>query len=333
MNACQKEIRIAITGVGAIIGQGILHGLRASGWKVFLIGVDRNERSPGAFMPDVFEKKPLISEASTEYLEFWKNLIQKHSVQLIVPGLEVDVFFLNEHRSLFETMGVKLALNSSLLIQQTGDKWVFGEWLAAKGYPFIPMCKPRAWDEAINTLGAPPLLLKPLRGNGSRGIIKIEDERDFLYWREKLNYEWMLQKIIGSDSDEYTVGVFGLGSGEIIGPILFRRRLSTAGNTQEAEVVVDHPPLRFIVESLCEELHPIGPTNLQFRIEGEVPYLLEINPRFSSSNSLRTAFGFNEAAMAIDFYFFGRRPGIPAIKPGIGWRYSEDFVRYAGNNF
>jgi carbamoyl-phosphate synthase large subunit len=110
-----------------------------------------------------------------------------------------------------------------------------------------------------------------------------------------------------------------------------RRRLSSAGNTLQAEVVVQHALLERAVSQVCDRFRPLGPTNLQFRVEADTPYLLEINPRFSSSNSLRTAFGFNESAMAVDLYLHGQTPAPPAIRPGIGWRYAEDFVIHAGD--
>jgi carbamoyl-phosphate synthase large subunit len=71
---------------------------------------------------------------------------------------------------------------------------------------------------------------------------------------------------------------------------------------------------------------PIGPTNYQFRKEHDVPYLLEINPRLSSSTSLRAGFGYNEAEMAVGFYLDGIRPETPEVLQGCGWRFSEDFI-------
>jgi carbamoyl-phosphate synthase large subunit len=101
--------------------------------------------------------------------------------------------------------------------------------------------------------------------------------------------------------------------------------LSVAGNTQYAEVV-DAPVITKAVQQLAEHFKPLGPTNYQFRLEGTTPYLLEINPRFSSSTSLRAAFGYNEAAMALDYYAYGKKPEAPEIKTGRAWRYSEDLV-------
>jgi carbamoyl-phosphate synthase large subunit len=323
------EIVVCVTGVGAIIGQGIVRSLRASGRTIRVVGVDRSDRSPGPYMVDSFEQKSVASEDSPEYKAYWEALIQRHGIQIVLPGLEADMVYLDKNRDWFAFQGVQLALNTPDLIRITSNKWEFGKVLADIGYPVIPSVRPDTWQEAVQKLGVPPLLLKPLQGNGSRGIIKLDNERDFEYWSSKTSGDWMLQRIVGEPDEEYTVGVFGLGNGHFIGPLIFRRRLSLAGNTQEAEVVLDHQILEVAVKKLCQHFSPIGPTNLQFRVEGEIAYLLEINPRFSSSNSLRTAFGYNESVMAIDYYLFNREPMMPTLKQGHAWRYYEDFVIHA----
>jgi carbamoyl-phosphate synthase large subunit len=140
----------------------------------------------------------------------------------------------------------------------------------------------------------------------------------------------MLQKIIGSDSEEFTIGIYGFGDGDYAGPICMRRRLTRSGHTGEAEVL-DHPRLSAITDRIAKWLEPIGPTNLQFRMEGDTAYLLEINPRFSSSCSLRAAFGFNEAEMCIDDLIEHRRPPQPVIRRGYAHRYNEDFIGDVGD--
>lgn len=331
MSTTDSNLTVAVTGVGAIIGQGIVRSLRAPGCKVRIVGIDRNPRSPGTHICDVFEAKPCVDESSAEYSAFWERIVKTHQIALVLPGLELDVHFLNQQRAWFESIGVVLALNAAELIEQAGDKWAFGQTLASIGYPVIPSVRPDTWQEAVEALGPAPLLLKPLQGNGSRGILTLDDSRDFEYWKAKLRMPWMLQRIVGSDDQEYTVGVFGLGGGRYSGPLIFRRRLSAAGSTLEAEVVRRHDIIETAVERLCAHFAPVGPTNLQFRLEDDTPYLLEINPRFSSSNSLRTAFGFNEARMAIDYYLHGRQPDVPALLDGVAWRYTEDLVIHASH--
>ncbi len=57
--------------------------------------------------------------------------------------------------------------------------------------------------------------------------------------------------------------------------------------------------------------------------------LLEINPRISSSTSIRTAFGYNECAMAVEYYLEGKTPKQPVIRPGRAVRYTEDLIFYS----
>ena len=328
----QGGLGIAVTGVGAIIGQGIVKSLRQCKYSVRVVGIDRNADSPGPRLCDAFEQKPDAPEDSQAYLDYWTRIVRTHGIQLILPGLDVDMAFFNRQREFFASLGVKLALNTADLIAKTGDKWDFGLELDRFGYPVIPSARPDSWAEAIARLGPPPLLLKPLQGNGSRGIHLLEDEDDFLYWQRKSGSAWMVQRIVGSAQEEFTVGVFGLGKGRRLQPLIFRRRLSTAGNTLVAEVVREHPVIHAAIHQLCEYFQPLGPTNFQFRVENDTAFLLEINPRFSSSNSLRTAFGFNEAEMAIELHLLDREPVEPRIGAGKAWRYTEDFVIHAGHS-
>ncbi len=320
-----KPLRIVVTGVGAIIGQGIVRSLRKSRRGVYVVGLDRSDDSAGPHFCDDFRRKPRCDEDDPAYLDFWRKLLVEEGIDLVLPGLEHDVQQLDRMRDGLADTRARLALNRSELIMRTADKWEFGEALVEHGLPRIPTVLGSDWEAAVCALGPPPILLKPRRGNGSRGIVRLHDAEDLAYWARRGGPDFMLQRIVGSDDEEYTVGAFGLGDGTTLPPITFRRRLSPAGNTQLVEVV-DDAALTEATRALAMIFRPLGPTNLQFRKEGECCFLLEINPRISSSTSLRAAFGYNEASMCIDFFVRGRTPAFPRIRRGRGWRYSEDFV-------
>jgi carbamoyl-phosphate synthase large subunit len=55
-------------------------------------------------------------------------------------------------------------------------------------------------------------------------------------------------------------------------------------------------------------------------------YLLEINPRFSSSNSIRTLLGFNEAEMLLNYVCDGELPKQPKVKFSKVVRYISDVL-------
>lgn len=323
-----RLINVLVTGVGAIIGQGIIRSLRSCGYDVKIVGIDRSDRSPAVEWCDIFIPKPACDEADLQYLKFWCDLIEEHQINIVLPGLEVDVNYLDRNRFfIVQGSDCVLALNSHGLISLAEDKWLMHQYMESHGFPVIPTMVDSGWDAAVSILGGAPILLKPRRGSGSRGIMRLYDLEDFEYWTRKSRQPWILQRIVGSDDEEYTVGVFGFGDGSALDPIILRRRLSSAGSTLEA-VVVENKLIRQRVAELNFLLKPVGPTNYQFRMEGETTYLLEVNPRFSSSNSLRTGFGYNESLMSLDYFLLNKKPQMPKINKGTAWRYSEDFYVY-----
>ena len=322
---------VCVTGMGALIGQGIATSLRADG-RTTILGVDRRGSLRGARLCEGLNIKPACSEDDPAYLSFWSDLIERNAVRLVLPGIGVDMEFLNRNRSFFAERGVVLGLNTPGLIDLCRDKLVFHEHMGALDLPRIPTAIPDTWEQACRLLGPPPFLLKPRRGEGSAGHRILQSEQDFAYWTVEAGENWLLQRLVGRDDDEYTVGAFGLGNGAYIDEmIIMRRRLTRAGNTGEAQVV-DHPAVLAASRAILRFLEPVGPTNLQFRVEGETPYLLEVNPRFSSSLSLRAAFGFDEAAMALDFWLEGRRPTPPRVLKGRAERYWADEVMHVGGD-
>ena len=171
------------------------------------------------------------------------------------------------------------------------------------------------------------MLSKLRRSDAGKGMRIIHDELEFHASREEAGDHFMVQKIVGSDDEEYTASVFGFGDGTAVnGPIL-RRKLSKAGATDKAWTV-EEPALTMLMDALTEELKPLGPTNYQFRKDDGRYVVLEVNPRMSSATSIREAFGFNEAAMCIEWFLSGKRPAVPAVRSGSALRYLEDSVVY-----
>lgn len=322
-----KSPCVLVTGVGAIIGQGIIKSLRVGDRPVRIVGIDQNPDALGARFCDKFYPKPQ-NEGGAEYLAFIKGIIQGEEVDLILPGIEHDLFFFDANRVYFSGERATVAINHHELIETARDKWKTMEFLAREGVEVIPTKISGNWSECVSYLGPPPLLLKPRQGNGSRNIVRLENERDFEYWKQKMGEECMLQRIIGTDEDEFTASVFGLENGGATKPIVFRRKLSSSGSTLSA-TIVDDASIENMIVRLNLLFRPLGPTNYQFRKEADNAYLLEVNPRISSATSLRAAFGFNEAWMCIDYFLYKVIPAPIKLRKGKAMRYFEDFIEYS----
>ncbi len=232
-----KKNTILVTGIGAIIGYGILKSLKKIRDNITIVGLDRNQHIYAKNLCDIFIRKPEFEDNISEYIDFWNDIISKYNITAIIPSIDIDVSFFNKHRTFFDKK-TNLVLNDKDLILLCSDKLMFYDFLKKRDKNYlIPTVLPTSWNKALEELGNPPYILKPRDGSGSQGIVKIENKLDFEYWVQK-NKNYLLQKYVGNDSEEYTVGVFGLGDGNIHESIIiFKRILSGEENTKKVKVV------------------------------------------------------------------------------------------------
>lgn len=320
---------ILVTGVGAIIGYGVLRSLRKAFPDATLVGTDIYPNAVGQEWADAFEVAPLTS--SPNYAAWLERVLAAHNVDLLIPGIEQDVHYFSDNRGLVADKQVRLVINDARLIDLTRDKWHMYESLTAlRSDTAIPSYLEGSFDELSARLGL-PFLLKPRRSYASKGLLIIRERKEFDAAAAKLGDELMAQPLVGSDNGEYTVAVFGDGTGAVNAAIYLRRLLAKDGSTAKAWVE-SGAGLNDAVAGLCRHFKPIGPTNLQFRKDGNGWKLLEINPRISSTTSMRTAFGYNEAQMCVDYFLHGKQIVQPAIQSGFATRYIEEVV-HAGAHF
>lgn len=313
---------VLVTAVGAIIGYGIVRALKRLPEPPRIIGTDIYADAVGQVWCDRFVQMPLT--ASVEYGETLEALIRRERIDAILPGVEYDVNWLDTHRDWIQRVGVPVALNTAPLVALGRDKWATHEFLVARGLPVIPTLLPGTFEAAADQLGV-PFILKSRSLSAGKGMAVISTPAQFAACMGQAPNTLIAQQIVGTVEREYTVGVFGLGGGDHAGWIAMRRLLSREGSTSKAWVVFDEN-LDGEVARLTALMAPLGPTNLQFRYHDGRYLMLEINPRFSSSTSLRALFGFNEAEMSLAFFGRGARPPPPVIRGGHAVRFIEDML-------
>lgn len=312
---------ILVSGASGIVGYGILRSLRRSLNKYKLIGTTIYDFSIAPAFCDIFEKA--LPTNHPDYMDWLCEIIKKHSLDMIIPGIECDMFLWNIERKKIISTGAFPLLNNGKLIELCRDKWAFYEKLIIDNAEYAI---PTTLDGCFNIFSL-PFLLKPRRAYGSKGIIKINNENDFEMHKHKIGTELMMQPIIGSAEEEYTVSAFFDVASQLIDYFSLKRKLSNDGFTQEAQVV--DFDFSTVINDLAEVFKPIGPTNFQFRLDGETIKLLEINPRISSATSIRAAFGYNESVMSINYFLNNQTPS-KIEKSGIenkrAIRYVEDHI-------
>ena len=317
--------KILVSGASGIVGYGILKSLNQSKKELQLFGTTIFEDSVAPAFSDVFIKAPLTNDAG--YIDWLLGIINTHKIDMIIPGIDADMYKWAENIEVLESSGAKVMMNNLALISLCKDKWAFYEYLSnTNNVNTINSSLADTFDEVFEQFGL-PLLLKPRHGFGSKGIVRVYDKNTFLQHKENIGQTLMVQPLIGNDDEEYTTSAFCDGEGGFLASMTLKRKLSKDGFTDKAEVV-EPEGIEEVLKSLCKTFNPLGPTNFQFRMQDGILKLLEINPRVSSSTSIRSSFGYNESLMAVEYYLENKKPVQPIIRQGKAVRYIEDYIFY-----
>jgi carbamoyl-phosphate synthase large subunit len=319
--------RVLVSDASGINGYGILKSLRCSGRNHQLVGTSTHAHSPANHFSDVFVQA--IPPADPAYIDWLTTTIREHRIEIVIPGIEADMYSWAGNVEAIVEAGAQPILNNLELLAICKDKCEFAERLRAKQDPaMIESSLDASFDLLVACLGL-PFVVKPRRGYGSRGVVTITDEESFRPFESQLGASLMAQEYVGSDDEEFTVAVFGDGAGGFDASLTLRRTLSRDGYTEAAEVIRADDKFTDAAARLSRFLLPLGPTNFQFRTTADAVKLLEVNPRISSSTSIRAAFGYNEPEMAIDFFLAGTPPAPVATGAGHAVRYIEDIVTFS----
>ncbi len=315
--------RILVSGASGIVGYGILKSLRLGDPQATLIGTTIYSDSVAPKFCDIVEVAPKTADVS--YISWLCELISQYTIDLLIPGIEIDLYTWMAHQELIEATGCRIAQNNRDLIALCKDKWLFYSEFSKSNLPYVIETTLTSDFDYLEARFGIPFLIKPKRGFGSKGISTIHNRAEYDSVAGLIGTSHIAQSYVGSSAEEYTSSVFGDGKGSYTTHISMQRSLSAQGFTEKA-TVCDLEEAEKVFGDLCAYFKPLGPTNFQFRKDNGQYKLLEINPRISSSTSLRTAFGYNECQMAVDYFLHRVLPVQPKVSFGYAVRYTEDYV-------
>lgn len=316
---------VLVTAVGAVIGYGAVQCLRKRfADDLTIVGTDIYPDAVGQRWSDHFIQA--VPARAPGYIDFLLQAIESFGVHLVIPGTEYEIEALHRNRDRLKQTDAVILLNRPEVIDTTHDKWRAFQCFTKAGIATIPSRIDGDYATAVAELGS-PMLSKLRRSDAGKGMRLVHSEAEFHACQEAAGDNFMVQKLVGSDDEEFTASVFGFGDGTAInGPIL-RRKLSKAGATDKAWTVQD-AALTELMDALTAELKPLGPTNYQFRKDCGRFVVLEVNARVSSATSIREGFGFNEAEMCVEWFIKGNRPPTPRLRSGSALRYLADAIVY-----
>jgi carbamoyl-phosphate synthase large subunit len=320
----RAAIPVLVTGVGDTVGQAILKALRMSAIPSRVIGTDRDELSAGLHWVDKACILPHCGRAEA-YLAEMRKVCAAEQVRLIFPGSEKELDLLALHAdALRAEIGAIVVGSRPDVLRVAMHKWETCRFLERAGLNFPRYARLEAGDEVERLVAECgfPLIAKPCRGTGARGLAKVTSWKEIESLRES-GVEMVVQEYLQPDEEEYSVEVYTLKDGRQVGSIAYRRQHMVAGDTYKARIV-SNTAVQAEAEKVAAALGTAGPCNVQLRLTERGPVTFEINPRFSGGVSLRAHFGYNEAEMALRDIVLDEPVPAPVVRRGVALRFWEE---------
>lgn len=286
-----RRTKVLLTGAGGSGTIEVIRALKALG-RYEVIAVDASRYAAGFVFCDRGYVVPMGAEPA--FGPAIRRIIRAERPDAIVPLVDDEILPL--HRVVTELPAPRplLVAPSPPFCVATLDKWETFAMLSQAGIP-----TPATWLASQAAGVTYPVVVKPRGGAGSRGVELLgsaDDQDRYLAQAGKPPDEFVLQRRI--TGREYTVSsVVGLG-GPLLG-VVPKEVISKRGITQQA-VTRAVPAIDRLCRDIQERVRADGPFNVQLVLDDNgVPYVIEINPRFSTTVALTIAAGVNEVDLVI----------------------------------
>lgn len=284
-------------------------------YRIIGTNVDSTERND--YYIDIYKKLPHSS--NPKYIASLLALCKEYDVQAILPGSEDELMLISRNSHIFELNGVKPITLDYIVVDLCLNKNLLIKALSTLDIP-QPISIPINSKNDLGSIEFFPLVLKPARGSGSKGVIIIQSKKELdslvPTWLE--NYGKLIcQEYIDSTSGEYTVGVITDPIDGLVRNSIIMKRFIMNGighgskvlnkftqNVKEPYLVLSSGISQGIfikdknisdqIEDSISKLGIKGVVNVQCRIQDGVVKIFEINPRFSGTTYGRALCGYNE---------------------------------------
>jgi carbamoyl-phosphate synthase large subunit len=282
-------IRVLVTGAGGPAGIAVIRSLLARADTEVVAG-DMDGWASGLYLVDPERRRVLQPGLSKAFVDDVIRIVAEDEIDVVVSTVDVELEPLSRRRG---ELGAALAAPSSATLAVTLDKWKLVERCA----PLAHVPTTRLLDEAgASADWCFPVIVKPRRGAGSRGVHLVRDRDALTALAPDLSV--IVQEYL--PGQEFSVDVFADASGTVVAAVpRYRARVDSgvaiAGRTLHDE------RLESTATAVAEAIELTGVANVQLRLDvNGVPALLEVNPRFPGSMPLTMAAGVDMPSLAVD---------------------------------
>jgi carbamoyl-phosphate synthase large subunit len=279
---------ILITSIGCAPASIIARTLMKEN-KYNIIGIDIQNECVGNFITNKFIMCPRLD--NDKYWEFIENTIIQNKINFVFVTNNLETLLWSKKKKyLLENFDCNVFINDENIISIADNKLETFNWCLLNNIN-VP--------EIVESYNL-PCIVKPLFGSGASDIIILKNSDDQISKKIKDNLDkYIIQKFISGY--EFTVDLISDENGNVINIIPKQRLLIKNGQSFKSIIKMDEDIINF-VKNVSNKIKNKSVINVQIIKEFETNkiFLIEINPRWSTTIGLSIKAGVNMPVMLIE---------------------------------
>jgi carbamoyl-phosphate synthase large subunit len=253
------------------------------------VAADLNELAPALYHSDHRAIVPPIDDP--RYIPALHELVERHSVELIVPLTDLDHLELAHARGGFPDTLV--LVSEPRAIELCSDKFMAHEFFVENGIGSPPTWLPHELPADVPY----PVLVKARKGFGSRHIYRASNKDELDLFLRYTTADSIVQQACAGE--EFSIDLFCDLESVSLNAIPRTMIESKGGESIKGMTINDHGLIEFACR-VAETLVIVGPANVQcFREPNGELWVTDVNPRFGGGFPLPTAAGSNYPQLAL----------------------------------
>ncbi|KSW21669.1 ATP-grasp domain-containing protein [Cellulomonas sp. B6] len=284
--------RVLVTGAGGPAGVAVIRSLLRRG-DVEVLAADMDRWASGLYLVPADARRLVPAGRADEFVDTVRRTCADDRVDVLIPTVDVELPRLAAVRDELAAAGTSLAAPSLRTLDTCLDKLALAH--ACTGALRVPRTELLGTPQALSGWQF-PVIVKPRRGAGSRGVRTVASERelDAVHDEDDL----LVQELL--PGQEYSVDVFADSTGHVVAAVP-RARLRVDSGVAVAGVTLHDDELVATATAVARAVGLTSVANVQLKRDADgVPALLEVNPRFPGAMPLTIAAGVDMPSLLLD---------------------------------
>lgn len=311
-------MKILIASVGSLVGQNILDALEGRREGVRVVGVNSLAAAASNFRCDVCYMAPVAADKE-QYRARLLEIMEREQPDLALAARDDDVLALAAIREKVPRHAARVVCGGLEAARIIGDKFLTYEFARKHGLSFADTACGKESAVDLARRHGYPLVAKPRRGHGSRGVLLIRNGRQLA--RAATLADYVFQECIDPPSDldalipdqgfgvplfyslqlwQFSLQAVIAPSGEVVNTFCLVNDVLLAGRTEQNSRA-DDPVLADAIERYARAISDegwAGPLFIQGRKTSDGRFVaFEMNGRLGGSVSSLLYWGFDQLGL------------------------------------